>query len=829
MLPLIRYFTSMATIILQLSAEQKVAFLGDTANLEFFLGPAASSALITWQKGNEHLLNHDLKPVKTTKGRYSSLLDEILTTVWLEISDITFQDAGNYSCIVYKQFKGTPVEYEWTLLVQGSPYLSLDNNTSNEFDHVKATCCTNRSLSQWNVQFVWMIGKSVGFPRNKSQTSKSCRKTNVVATVCSIVWFQSVRQYNLKQLVCFLGDYSNKNSSEILQVIYVPVLQLEANPSPSADGELFVYMDQVINITCIFDGQPETFACLEKYEKDWINIQNATSSSASNNVHITSWNFHVRATNTQSTGRYRCLTISSRRSAHISNELRVVVLYPLAVLTHSLMKVANSHNLVMSCKISDILTPDVNLQKLFNMKQWLPLKSNATLDRVKGKNTTWAFIFQNATPNLQGTYRCVAETEYGRLVVSLPVVVEIPAKTTTISNESQLLQDYLVFVVSACVCGIALLAASCKLTRSINKLCKDRKFRRSSSPVCRSLAISSPERMNLPVVTDRLSSSSSIKQLTEVSTKEILADDLVFVRPLETGRVFKRWAGMLQKYNGSEKHVQILQPTALDTDSLGEWNCHIGGLLKLDEHRNIISTLGFCIVSSTAYCIQDSTSSESVRSYIRRNFNQLSCDTYSIFELPHRLISFAMDIIRGVKFLNCNKWLHPGLCMDKLLLADDGHCLKLYDFCKMSDAVKKMGTYKAKAENILFLAPEVILKNEYTSKSELWAIAITFWEIFSSGQNVPIDQHKTEHMKIHQKLGQPSSCPEPVYEIMKPCWSLDPATRPSLEELEEAFINLQNEYYCIQFDRHDDKFHKDETNLKGECNDYEPCLPVQRS
>ncbi|KAJ8034862.1 Fibroblast growth factor receptor 4 [Holothuria leucospilota] len=456
----------MATIILQLSAEQKVAFLGDTANLEFFLGPAASSALITWQKGNEHLLNHDLKPVKTTKGRYSSLLDEILMTVWLEISDITFQDAGNYSCIVYKQFKGTPVENEWTLLVQG--------------------------------------------------------------------------------------------------------------------------MD----------------------------------------LH---------------------------------------------------------------------------------------------------------------------------------------------------------------------------------------------------------LAISSPERMNLPVVTDRLSSSSSIKQLTEVSTKEILADDLVFVRPLETGRVFKRWAGMLQKYNGSEKHVQILQPTALDTDSLGEWNCHIGGLLKLDEHRNIISTLGFCIVSSTAYCIQDSTSSESVRSYIRRNFNQLSCDTYSIFELPHRLISFAMDIIRGVKFLNCNKWLHPGLCLDKLLLADDGHCLKLYDFCKMSDAVKKMGTYKAKAENILFLAPEVILKNEYTFKSELWAIAITFWEIFSSGQNVPIDPHKTEHMKIHQKLGQPSSCPEPVYEIMKPCWSLDPATRPSLEELEEAFINLQNEYYCIQFDRHDDKFHKDETNLKGECNDYEPCLPVQRS
>lgn len=71
------------------------------------------------------------------------------------------------------------------------------------------------------------------------------------------------------------------------------------------------------------------------------------------------------------------------------------------------------------------------------------------------------------------------------------------------------------------------------------------------------------------------------------------------------------------------------------------------------EHRpsNLISAL----FKATVYCIQDSTSNESVRSYIRRNFNQLSCDTYSIFELPHRLISFAMDIIRGVKFLNCNK------------------------------------------------------------------------------------------------------------------------------------------------------------------------------
>lgn len=35
---------------------------------------------------------------------------------------------------------------------------------------------------------------------------------------------------------------------------------------------------------------------------------------------------------------------------------------------------------------------------------------------------------------------------------------------------------------------------------------------------------------------------------------------------------------------------------------------------------------------------------------------------------------------------------------------------------------------------------------------------------------------------------------------MKPCWALDPTTRPSLEELEVVFANLQDEYFSVNFE-----------------------------
>eukprot|EP00960_Hanusia_phi_P030065 748368-Hanusia_phi.AAC.1 len=87
---------------------------------------------------------------------------------------------------------------------------------------------------------------------------------------------------------------------------------------------------------------------------------------------------------------------------------------------------------------------------------------------------------------------------------------------------------------------------------------------------------------------------------------------------------------------------------------------------------------------------------------------------------------------------------------------------------------------------IRWMAPESMRSNQYSEKSDVWAFAVTLWEIWTYGE-VPYgtiaDDDAVEQIVVNgDRLPLPDVCPPGVYEIMLACWR-QREERPSFNEL----------------------------------------------
>ena len=106
--------------------------------------------------------------------------------------------------------------------------------------------------------------------------------------------------------------------------------------------------------------------------------------------------------------------------------------------------------------------------------------------------------------------------------------------------------------------------------------------------------------------------------------------------------------------------------------------------------------------------------------------------------------------------------------------------------------------YKGKCDTpfpLRWSSPEVLLYQEYSSKSDVWSYGILLWEIFSLGQ-MPFNDSTTNDMAAKRiKTGQmpmkPSLANENIYkDIIQQCWIFKCDDRPSFSILKEIFKKI---------------------------------------
>eukprot|EP00980_Cylindrotheca_fusiformis_P009875 scaffold2186_cov113-Cylindrotheca_fusiformis.AAC.3 len=165
----------------------------------------------------------------------------------------------------------------------------------------------------------------------------------------------------------------------------------------------------------------------------------------------------------------------------------------------------------------------------------------------------------------------------------------------------------------------------------------------------------------------------------------------------------------------------------------------------------------------------------------------------------------ALQIIEALEYLHENRIVFRDL-KPKNIAFDRNGSLKLIDFGlakELKDCDKNAnGTYEMSGDSgsRRYMAPEAALSQPYNESVDVYAFGVVLWEICSMTTCFP-DLSRRLHMAYVIKRGRRPRTegfqwPTDLKALMKSCWAVDPAKRPSSTEAKKALKDVLTHLDC---------------------------------
>ena len=157
-----------------------------------------------------------------------------------------------------------------------------------------------------------------------------------------------------------------------------------------------------------------------------------------------------------------------------------------------------------------------------------------------------------------------------------------------------------------------------------------------------------------------------------------------------------------------------------------------------------------------------------------------------------QLIDMASQVAAGMAYLEERNIIHKDLAARSILVGEHLQC-KVANF-EMTQSIN------AGIINpiVKWTAPEAVLYDRFTVKSDVWSFGILLFEIITDGHFPYPGMTNAQILEAVQqgyRMPQPPGCPDKLYNIMLNCWREEPKNRPLFEalqwQLEDLFINLR--------------------------------------
>jgi discoidin domain receptor family protein 2 len=101
----------------------------------------------------------------------------------------------------------------------------------------------------------------------------------------------------------------------------------------------------------------------------------------------------------------------------------------------------------------------------------------------------------------------------------------------------------------------------------------------------------------------------------------------------------------------------------------------------------------------------------------------------------------------------------------------------------------------------------LLMQGKYSSSSDVWSFAVTFWEILTLGRLLPYGQLTDEQVFANisrrdsfVKPVRPPLCTPEIYDLMAECWNTDESHRPTFREI-DMFLRRKNMGYRPENDQ----------------------------
>ncbi|CAD5206399.1 unnamed protein product [Bursaphelenchus okinawaensis] len=192
-------------------------------------------------------------------------------------------------------------------------------------------------------------------------------------------------------------------------------------------------------------------------------------------------------------------------------------------------------------------------------------------------------------------------------------------------------------------------------------------------------------------------------------------------------------------------------------------------------HPHIIHIIGVS-VHSTVWVVMEMMQMGELRQYLKREGRHISVTTQ---------VLFCKQVASALCYLHSKQFVHRDIAARNVLVANNC-CVKLSDF-GMSRLVEE-DFYKSSCTKLplKWLPLESLNFRRFNAKTDVYMLAVCFWEIFSLGEK-PWTQIKNQDLSRHleegNKLSQPDCCPFQMYHLMELMWELDSDKRPVMKQV----------------------------------------------
>uniref|UniRef100_A0A3Q2P8E8 Tyrosine-protein kinase n=1 Tax=Fundulus heteroclitus TaxID=8078 RepID=A0A3Q2P8E8_FUNHE len=236
---------------------------------------------------------------------------------------------------------------------------------------------------------------------------------------------------------------------------------------------------------------------------------------------------------------------------------------------------------------------------------------------------------------------------------------------------------------------------------------------------------------------------------------------------------------MVGDYRGTKVAVKCIKNDATAQAFIAE-----ASVMTQLRHDNLVQLLGVIVEENgSLFIVTEYMAKGCLVDYLRsRGRTVLGGDA---------LLNFALDVCDAMAYLETNNFVHRDLAARNVLVSDD-NIAKVSDFGLTKEASSTQDTAKLPVK---WTAPEALREKKFSTKSDVWSYGILLWEIYSFGRvpypRIPL-KDVVPRVEKGYKMDCPDGCPEVVYNIMKQCWNLDPAARPSFQMLREWLQHISH-------------------------------------
>ncbi|EDV23401.1 uncharacterized protein TRIADDRAFT_50482 [Trichoplax adhaerens] len=214
-------------------------------------------------------------------------------------------------------------------------------------------------------------------------------------------------------------------------------------------------------------------------------------------------------------------------------------------------------------------------------------------------------------------------------------------------------------------------------------------------------------------------------------------------------------------------------------------------IMKKLSHPKLVQLYAVCSMEEPIYIVTELMKHGSLSDYLQKDGREL--------KLPS-LIDMSAQIAHGMSYLESQNYIHRDLRAQNVLVGENMDC-KIADFGLARDDLYAKAQSGSSKLPVKWTAPEAILYNRFSVKSDVWSFGILLTELVTYGRMPYPGQTNAEVLQQVEKgyrMPKPPGAPDALYNIMTNCWKESADERPTFEtlrwQLEDFFHTGTSDY-----------------------------------